>query len=177
MVTNAMVLKELKNTEFPKNTGSKNNLNKGQTYSLSMVLGQTMKMYCSKEKDPQKCIRPSRHNKKFPILLDLAKKFLKTNVPRYAFHSRTGITATRTEGGTARGGFVTCRSQAATGRWRASAGRRSCRRHRACLPRCPGRLRDDRRRAARQGREDDIAPHVRAGPSSLHNEASPDRVA
>ena len=83
------MLKELRNTEFPKNTGRKNNLNKGQTYSLSMVLGKTMKMYCSKEKDSQKCIRPSRFNKKFPVLLGLAKKFLKSNAPNYAFHSVT----------------------------------------------------------------------------------------
>ena len=89
MTTKAMLLKELRNTEFPRNTGRKNNLNKGQTYSLSMVLGKTMKMYCSKDKDPQKCIRPSSNNKKYPVLLNLAKKFLKANVPNYAFHSVT----------------------------------------------------------------------------------------
>ena len=83
------VLTALHNTDFPQNTGRKNNLHAGQTYSLSMVLGQTMKMYCSKEKDAQRCRRPSRHNKKYPGLLKRSKALLKSHAPRYAFHSVT----------------------------------------------------------------------------------------
>ena len=83
------VLAQLRKTDFPQNTGRKNNLHAGQNYSLSMVLGQTMKMFCSKEKDPQGCRRPSRHNKKYPELLNLSKALLKSHAPRYAFHSVT----------------------------------------------------------------------------------------
>ena len=83
------VLAQLRNTDFPHNTGRKNNLHAGQNYSLSMVLGQTMKMFCSKEKDAQKCRRPSRHNKKHTELLRLSKALLKSHAPRYAFHSVT----------------------------------------------------------------------------------------
>ena len=83
------VLAALRKTDFPQNTGRKNNLHAGQTHSLSMVLGQTMKMFCSKEKDAMNCRRPSRHNKKHMELLRLSKALLKSHAPRYAFHSVT----------------------------------------------------------------------------------------
>ena len=88
-MSKAQVLKQLRQTDFPQNTGRKNNLHAGQTYSLSMVLGQTIKMFCSKEKDANKCRRPSRHNKKHTELLRLSKALLKSHAPRYAFHSVT----------------------------------------------------------------------------------------
>lgn len=39
------MLKELRATRFPKNKGRTNILNKGQTYSLSMVLGKVRQLY------------------------------------------------------------------------------------------------------------------------------------
>ena len=77
----------LRNTEFPRNTGRENNLQPGQKFSLSMVLGQAKLMFCSKAKDPQKCRRPARLNKKFPELLLASKQLLKSKDPKYTFHS------------------------------------------------------------------------------------------
>ena len=41
------MLKLLRETRFPKNKGRTNILNKGQTHSLSMVLGKVRQMYSS----------------------------------------------------------------------------------------------------------------------------------
>ena len=90
MPTKASVLKLLRATTFPQNTGRKNNLQPGQKYSLSMVLGQSKLMYCSKAKDKgRQCRRPSRHNKKYAELLVAARQLLKAHAPNYAFHSVT----------------------------------------------------------------------------------------
>ena len=89
MVTKGQMLTLLRNTEFPKNKGRKNNLQKGQTHSLSMVLGQAKLMFCSKQKDKNNCIRNARMNKRFPELLLASKQLLKSKDPKYAFHSVT----------------------------------------------------------------------------------------
>ena len=47
MVTKKEMLALLEATEFPKNKGRTNILNKGQTYSQSMVLGKVRKLYSS----------------------------------------------------------------------------------------------------------------------------------
>ena len=47
MVTKKEMLALLEATEFPKNKGRTNILNKGQTYSQSMVLGKVRKMFSS----------------------------------------------------------------------------------------------------------------------------------
>ena len=69
------ILSVLEKTKFPKNTGRKNNLHKGQTHSLSMVLG-TVKMLFGRG------LAESRHNKKHPELLELAKKLLASHDPQ-----------------------------------------------------------------------------------------------
>ena len=88
-MSKSSVLNMLQNTKFPRNTGRKNNLHKNQTHSLSMVLGKTKLMFCSKDKDPRKCRRESVHNKKHPELLQASKDLLKYHDPKYTFHSVT----------------------------------------------------------------------------------------
>ena len=55
------MLKLLRETRFPKNKGRTNILNKGQTHSLSMVLGKVRQMYSSCNGKVYKV--PSRFNK------------------------------------------------------------------------------------------------------------------
>jgi hypothetical protein len=76
------ILSVLEKTKFPKNTGRKNNLHKGQTHSLSMVLG-TVKMLFGRG------LAESKHNKKHPELLELAKKLLASHDPKYKFEAVT----------------------------------------------------------------------------------------
>ena len=61
------MLKELRATRFPKNKGRTNILNKGQTYSLSMVLGKVRQLYSSC--NGKVCKVASKWNKKYPELL------------------------------------------------------------------------------------------------------------
>ena len=69
------MLKILEATEFPKNKGRTNNLQPGQTFSKSMVLGRVRKLYSSC--DGKVCKVESRNNAKHPILLKAAKQFLR----------------------------------------------------------------------------------------------------
>ena len=82
MPTKAKVLKILRETEFPRNTGRKNNLQPGQKFSYSMVLGKVKMMY-------GKGMAQSRHNKKHGELLTAARQLLKSHAPNYTFHSVT----------------------------------------------------------------------------------------
>ena len=87
MVTKKQMLALLEATEFPKNKGRTNILNKGQTYSHSMVLGKVRKLYSSC--DGKVCKVESRHNAKHPELLKAAKQFLKSHDPNYRFEAVT----------------------------------------------------------------------------------------
>ena len=87
MVSKSEMLKLLNETEFPKNTGRKNVLKKGQTHSKSMVLGKVHKLYSSC--DGKKCKVDSRHNEKHKKLLEAAKSFLRQSGVKYRFESVT----------------------------------------------------------------------------------------
>jgi hypothetical protein len=84
-MNNAAMLKMLRETDFPKNKGRTNILNKGQTHSLSMVLGKVRKLYTKKELSKV----PSRHNEKYPELLKAGKALLKAHDPKYRFEAMT----------------------------------------------------------------------------------------
>ena len=60
-LSNKDMLKILEATEFPKNKGRTNNLQPGQTFSKSMVLGRVRKLYSSC--DGKVCKVESRNNK------------------------------------------------------------------------------------------------------------------
>jgi hypothetical protein len=64
-LTNNDMLKILESTDFPKNKGRTNNLQPGQTYSESMVLGKVRQLYTSC--DGKICKVDATKNKKFPI--------------------------------------------------------------------------------------------------------------
>lgn len=81
-ITKPAMLKLLRATDIPKNEGRKNVLNKGQKYSLSMVLGRVKMMY-------GRGFAQSRHNKKFPELLKACRAFIKGHAPRYRFDACT----------------------------------------------------------------------------------------
>jgi hypothetical protein len=81
------MLKELRATRFPKNKGRTNILNKGQTYSLSMVLGKVRQLYSSC--NGKVCKVDSKWNKKYPELLKAAKQLLKQHDPKYRFEAVT----------------------------------------------------------------------------------------
>ena len=75
------MLKLLRETRFPKNKGRTNILNKGQTHSLSMVLGKVRQMFSSC--NGKACKVPSRFNKKYPALPKAGKALLKAHDPEY----------------------------------------------------------------------------------------------
>eukprot|EP01050_Picozoa_sp_SAG11_P012850 SAG11_NODE_1458_length_4874_cov_218.142827_2_plen_167_part_00 len=81
------MLSLLEATDFPKNKGRTNNLQPGQTYSRSMVLGKVRQLYTSC--DGKVCKVPSKKNEKYPILLKAAKQFLKQHDKNYKFESVT----------------------------------------------------------------------------------------
>ena len=81
-ITKPAMLKLLRATDIPKNEGRKNVLNKGQKYSLSMVLGRVKMMY-------GRGFAQSRHNKKFPELLKACRAFIKGHAPSYRFDACT----------------------------------------------------------------------------------------
>ena len=81
------MLKLLRETRFPKNKGRTNILNKGQTHSLSMVLGKVRQMFSSC--NGKACKVPSRFNKKSPALLKAGKALLKAHDPKYRFEAMT----------------------------------------------------------------------------------------
>ena len=83
-VSNTDMLRILESTDFPKNKGRTNNLQPGQLYSRSMVLGKVRKLYSSC--DGKVCKVDSIKNKKYPILLKAAKQFLRQNT-KYKFEA------------------------------------------------------------------------------------------
>ena len=85
-LTSNDMLKILESTDFPKNKGRTNNLQRGQTYSESMVLGKVRQLYTSC--DGKICKVDATKNKKFPILLKAAKQFLRENT-NYKFEAVT----------------------------------------------------------------------------------------
>ena len=85
-LSNKDMLQILEATKFPKNKGRTNILQKGQTYSTSMVLGKVRKLYSSC--DGKVCKVESRNNEKYPILLKASKQFLRENT-NYKFEAVT----------------------------------------------------------------------------------------
>lgn len=86
-MNNPKMTKLLRGTRFPKNKGRTNILNKGQTYSLSMVLGKVRKLYSSC--NGRVCKVPSRWNSKYAALLKASKQLLKAHDPKYRFEAVT----------------------------------------------------------------------------------------
>ena len=79
---NSAMLKLLKETDIPFNTGRKNVLKKGQKGAYGMVLGRVKMLY-------GRGFAKSRHNAKFPELLTAAKKLIKAHAPSYRFDAVT----------------------------------------------------------------------------------------